>query len=210
MEQRNTQKRCRSDHVNETHPTRRFDNACSIDGWFSPRRYVMGKGDNVKITLAEMVDSDWPAVAAIYQEGIDTGHATFVSSVPTWEQFDNRHLSDGRLVARLGDSIVGWVGLSGVSNRCVYAGVAEMSIYVKAAARGHGIGYHLLTKAIEASEQAGFWTLQAGIFPENAASLALHKRCGFRLVGYRERLGKMNGLWRDVALMERRSAVAGV
>ena len=164
----------------------------------------------MKITTDKMVDLDWPAVAAIYQEGIDTGDATFEDSVPTWEQFDDRHLPDGRLVARLGDSIAGWIALCPVSNRCVYAGIAEVSIYVKAAARGRGVGHHLLTKAIEASEQAGLWTLQAGIFPENTASLALHKRCGFRLVGYRERLGRMDGVWRDVVLMERRSEVTGV
>ena len=162
------------------------------------------------VKIATMVDSDWPEVAAIYREGIDTGHATFEEDVPTWDQFDNRHLLDGRLVARLGESMVGWIALSPVSNRCVYSGVAEVSVYIKAAARGQGIGCHLLTRAIEASEQAGFWTLQAGIFPENAASLALHKRCGFRLVGYRERLGQMNGTWRDVALMERRSEIVGI
>jgi len=149
-------------------------------------------------------------VAAIYQEGIDTGDATFEDSVPTWEHFDNKHLTDGRLVARLGDNTVGWVALSPVSNRCVYAGVAEVSIYIKAAARGRGLGHQLLTKAIEASERAGVWTLQAGIFPENTASLALHQQCGFRLVGYRERLGQMKGVWRDVVLLERRGTVTGV
>jgi phosphinothricin acetyltransferase len=164
----------------------------------------------MQVTIEQMVASDWPAVAAIYQEGIDTGDATFEDNVPTWEQFDDKHLPDCRLVARVGADIVGWIALSPVSTRCVYAGVAEVSVYVKAAARGRGIGQQLLTEAIEASEQAGLWTLQAGIFPENAASLALHKRCGFRLVGYRERLGHMNGQWRDVVLLERRSEVAGV
>ncbi len=162
------------------------------------------------VTIATMVASDWPEVAAIYQEGIDTGHATFEEDVPTWKQFDSRHLLDGRLVARLGESVVGWAALSPVSSRCVYSGVAEVSVYIKAAARGQGIGSHLLARVIEASEQAGFWTLQAGIFPENAASLVLHKRCGFRLVGYRERLGRMNGIWRDVVLMERRSERVGI
>jgi L-amino acid N-acyltransferase YncA len=162
------------------------------------------------IVVESMKDGDWPAVAAIYQEGIDTGDATFETEMPTWEQFNGRHLRDCRLVARAGDALVGWAALSAVSSRCVYAGVAEVSVYVKAFARGQGVGKALLTEAVKESERAGFWTLQAGIFPENTASLALHKACGFRVVGYRERLGQMNGIWRDVVLLERRSKVVGI
>ena len=161
------------------------------------------------VKIEDMADSDWPAVEAIYQEGIETGDATFESGVPDWEQFDAKHLRDGRLAAKAGDHIVGWIALSPVSGRCVYSGVAEVSIYIKASARGQGVGKALLAAAAERSERAGLWTLQAGIFPENVSSLALHRHCGFRLVGYRERLGQMNGLWRDVILMERRSEVVG-
>jgi L-amino acid N-acyltransferase YncA len=161
------------------------------------------------IAVEKMKDEDWPAVAAIYQEGIDTGDATFEAGVPTWEQFNGRHLRPCRLVARVDGAILGWVALSAVSSRCVYTGVAEISIYIRAFARGQGIGKTLLAEAVRESERAGFWTLQAGIFPENTASLALHKACGFRVVGFREHLGQMNGLWRDVVLMERRSKVVG-
>jgi L-amino acid N-acyltransferase YncA len=162
------------------------------------------------IVVKNMKDEDWPAVAAIYQEGIETGDATFEANIPTWEQFNDRHLRDCRLVARARDTMVGWVALSAISSRCVYAGVAEVSVYVKAFARGQGVGKALLTEAVKESERAGFWTLQAGIFPENTASLALHRACGFRVVGYRERPGQMNGLWRDVVLLERRSKIVGI
>jgi L-amino acid N-acyltransferase YncA len=162
------------------------------------------------IALEKMKDEDWPAVVAIYREGIDTGDATFEADIPTWEQFDGRHLRDCRLVARVGGTVVGWAALSAVSSRCVYTGVAEVSVYVKASMRGQGMGKTLLTETVKESERVGFWTLQAGIFPENTASLALHKACGFRVVGFRERLGQMNGLWRDVVLLERRSKVVGI
>ena len=153
---------------------------------------------------------DWPRVAAIYAEGIATGNATFETAPPTWERFDASHLPDHRLVARAGDGeIVAWAALAGVSDRCVYAGVAENSIYVAGTARGMGVGRRLLTALLEGSEQAGIWTVQTGIFPENTSSLALHRRCGFRVVGVRERIGQLHGRWRDVLLLERRSARAG-
>ena len=153
---------------------------------------------------------DWPAVRAIYLEGIATGNATFETSAPQWEKWDAAHIASSRLVARVNREVLGWAALSAVSSRCVYAGVAEVSIYVAAAARGRGIGLRLLSELVKASEQAGIWTLQAGIFADNDASVRLHERCGFRIVGTRERLGQLKGTWRDVLLMERRSAVAGV
>jgi L-amino acid N-acyltransferase YncA len=157
-----------------------------------------------------MQDGDWEAVRAIYREGIATGNATFETDVPDWEAWDKNHLRACRLVARADDRVVGWAALTPYSSRRAYAGVAGLSIYVSASARGQGIGRTLLGALIEASEQAGLWTLQAGIFPENAASLALHRACGFREVGRRERIGRLNGVWRDVVLMERRSKVVGI
>ena len=151
----------------------------------------------------------WPAVRAIYLEGIATGNATFEQTAPEWDQWDAGHLPAARIVARADEDILGWAALSGVLTRCVYAGVAEVSVYVAARARGRGVGRELLARLIADSESEGIWTLQAGIFPENVASIALHEGAGFRLVGRRERLGQMNGRWRDVVLMERRSAAVG-
>jgi L-amino acid N-acyltransferase YncA len=159
--------------------------------------------------IGPMQARDWPAVRTIYEEGIATGNATFEADAPLWEAWNAAHLTTGRLVARDGERIVGWAALSPVSSRCAYAGVAEVSVYVAADARGRGIGKALLCALIEASEHAGIWTLQAGIFPENTGSIALHKSCGFRVVGRRERLGRMDDVWRDVMLLERRSQVAG-
>ena len=152
---------------------------------------------------------DWERVRAIYLEGIATGHATFETAVPSWEKWDADHLRQPRLVARDGSAILGWAALSPVSGRCVYGGVAEVSVYVGAAARGRGVGRALLLELVRTSEVAGIWTLQAGIFPENESSLALHNRCGFREVGRRERLGKLGATWRDVILLERRSRTIG-
>lgn len=162
------------------------------------------------LSIEALRPEDWPAVRSIYLEGIATGNATFEQSAPDWEKWDAGHLPALRIVARSesGD-VLGWAALSVVSGRCVYAGVAEVSIYVSELARGHGVGRQLLTRLVAASEAAGIWTLQAGIFPENIPSIALHERAGFRMVGKRERLGQMNGRWRDVILMERRSAIAG-
>jgi L-amino acid N-acyltransferase YncA len=156
-----------------------------------------------------MQPEDWPSVRAIYLEGIATGNATFEQTAPEWEKWDGGHLPAPRIVARSDGNVMGWAALSSVSSRCVYAGVAEVSIYVAERARGRGIGRQLMSRLIADSEAEGIWTLQAGIFPENVASIALHERAGFRIVGQRERLGQMNGRWRDVVLMERRSAVAG-
>lgn len=161
------------------------------------------------LRLRPMQDADWPAVHAIYAEGIATGHATFETDVPSREIWDAAHLADGRVVAERDGQVVGWAALSPVSSRCVYRGVAEVSVYVAAAARGSGVGRALLDALVRASEAAGIWTLQAGIFPENEASAALHRALGFRLIGVHERLGVLGGVWRDVALYERRSPSVG-
>lgn len=146
----------------------------------------------------------------IYREGINTGDATFETEAPTWEQWDSDHLADCRLVAKCDGQVVRWVALSPVSRRRVYSGVAEVSLYVRTSARRQGIGKTLLAAAIEESERAGIWTLQSMTFPENAASIALQESCGFRQVGRREHIGQMNGHWRDVILMERRSKKVGI
>lgn len=160
--------------------------------------------------IESMQPGHWEQVAAIYREGIATGQATFETGVPSWEQWERAHLPVARLIARQGDVFVGWAALSPVSQRQVYAGVAEVSVYVASTSRGCGIGRKLLAALIEESERNGIWTLQAGIFPENTASLALHHHAGFREVGRRERIGKMNGVWRDTVLLERRSKTIGL
>lgn len=160
--------------------------------------------------IRAMRNEDWPAVQKIYSEGIATGNATFETETPQWAKWDQGHLPDCRLVAANGERILGWAALSPVSTRRVYAGVAEVSIYVAAEARGQGLGTLLLQSLVEQSERCGVWTLQAGIFPENVPSVALHESCGFREVGLRQRLGQRGGTWRDVLLLERRSLRVGV
>jgi len=162
------------------------------------------------LEISEMSPSDWDEVRRIYAEGIATGHATLETEPPGWDSWDRSHRPDCRLIARGGDRMLGWAALSRVSERCAYGGVAEVSVYVASDARGRGVGKRLLAELIRASEGAGVWMLQAGIFPENRASIALHERCGFRIVGIRERLGKHQGVWRDVVLLERRSPGVGV
>jgi len=168
-------------------------------------------------TIDFMDESDWDQVRAIYLEGIATGQATFETEAPSWQQWDASHLPVRRLVACAGErrenavpAILGWAALSPVSERLVYAGVAEVNLYVGAAARGQGVGAALLAALISVSELHGIWTLQAGIFLENAASLALFKKLGFREVGRRERLGRLRGIWRNVLLLERRSTAVGI
>ncbi len=164
----------------------------------------------LSVAIDDLTEADWPAIRAIYLEGIATGNATFETSAPDWSEWDDRHLQCCRLVARLHSEILGWAALSPVSQRRVYAGVAEVSVYVAVRAQGKGVGSKLLASLVATSERNDIWTLQAGIFPENGASIDLHKRTGFRIVGTRERLGRMDGRWRDVILMERRSAIAGM
>ncbi len=167
------------------------------------------------VTVRDMIASDWPAVAAIYQAGIDTGHATFEARRPaSWDDFRSHKIDGCSLVALSGEAVFGWAALSPVSDRCAYAGVGEVSVYVDPAERGKGIGDALLDALIGRSEAEGIWTLQAGIFPENEASVRLHLKHGFRLVGVRERIGKMGfgpraGEWRDALFLERRSRIAG-
>jgi len=158
------------------------------------------------IVIGSMSAEDAAAVLAIYANGIATGDATFQTEVPGWEEWDAAHLRTPRLIARdPSGAVLGWCALSPVSRRAVYAGVAEESVYVAPAARGRGVGRALLDAMCRASEEAGIWTLQTGIFPENAASLALHEACGFRVLGVRDRIGRHLGRWRDVVFMERRS-----
>jgi L-amino acid N-acyltransferase YncA len=162
-------------------------------------------------TLIEpMSPSDWKQVRAIYLEGIAAGNATFETEAPSWEAWNSSHLPFARLVARVSDRVAGWAALGPVSQRCVYGGVAEVSVYVSQNHRHSGIGRHLLAALIGESERNGIWTLQAGMFPENSGSLALHRRLGFREVGRRERIGKLNGVWRDTMLLERRSSLVGI
>ncbi len=174
--------------------------------------------------IIPMQPEHWPAVREIYREGIETGQATFETEPPDWEKWTSGHRKDCRLVAvepiaeDLADFLIplgslrvlGWAALSPVSSRRVYSGVAEVSIYVATVARGSGVGKGLLKALIEQSEAHGVWTLQAGIFPENTASVALHKSCGFREVGVRRRIGKLGDSWRDTILLERRSSRVGV
>jgi phosphinothricin acetyltransferase len=159
------------------------------------------------LVIVPLLPEHWPAVARIYAEGIATGNATFETVVPAWERWDAAHLPDHRFVALLEREVVGWVAVGGVSERCVYAGVVENSVYVAEAARGRGVGRLLLERLAASTEAAGIWTIQTGIFPENEASVALHERVGFEVVGRRKRLGKLHGVWRDVLLLERRSSV---
>jgi len=164
---------------------------------------------DIGMVLRPLTARDWPRVREIYAEGIATGNATFETEPPSWDAWDAGHLEAPRLVAEIGGTVVAWAALAPVSRRAVYAGVADVSIYVSADARGQGVGRVLLDALVLAAEDAGLWTLQAGIFPENASSIALHERCGFRTVGRRERIGAMHGRWRDVMLMERRSGRTG-
>ena len=176
--------------------------------------------------IVPMLPNHWPAVREIYREGIATGNATFETELPEWEKWDSSHLKKYRLVALEPNEVeedaadlvinvdkgcvVGWAALSPASNRHVYRGVAEVSVYVAGAFRGRGVGRALLEALAQESEVNGIWTLQAGIFPENTASIALHKSCGFRKVGIRRGIGKLGDAWRDVVLLERRSTRVGV
>ncbi|USK36282.1 N-acetyltransferase family protein [Bacillus sp. F19] len=158
--------------------------------------------------IEKMLDNDWEQVRSIYLEGIATGNATFETDAPSWESWDEGHSKTCRLVAKVEKNVLGWAALSPVSGRCIYAGVADVSIYINHTNKGLGIGSALLRSIIDLSEKEGFWTLQAGIFPANIPSLKIHKKEGFREVGIRERIGKMNGVWRDVVFLERRNNIS--
>ncbi|MFE6709345.1 GNAT family N-acetyltransferase [Streptomyces sp. NPDC057695] len=159
------------------------------------------------VRIAPMGPRHAGQVLAIYQLGIDEGNATFEPTAPTWEAFDTVRLPDHRLVALDGGRVLGWAAVVPVSDRCAYAGVVEHSVYVHPDARGRGVGLALLSALLASTDAAGIWTVQSGIFPENTASLALHQRAGFRVVGTRARIGRHRGAWRDVVLVERRSPV---
>jgi L-amino acid N-acyltransferase YncA len=160
--------------------------------------------------IVEMLPLHWAAVRNIYLQGIATKQATFQTEAPAWEEWDKGHLPNLRYVSLVEDNVTGWAALSAVSGRCVYAGVTEVSVYIHEDFRGTGIGRRLLEKLIKESEKHEIWTLQSGIFPENLQSIALHESLGFRRVGFREKISKMDGVWRDTVLMERRSKVSGV
>jgi phosphinothricin acetyltransferase len=160
--------------------------------------------------IRAMKSEDWSDVSRIYKEGIDTNQATFETDVPPWDIWDASYHKFCRIVVEVGGQVVGWAALSPVSKRPVYRGVAEVSIYIGAEERGHGVGLALMNTLIEQSEQAGIWSLYSSMFPENEASVALHEKCGFRMIGSRERIAQHHSQWRDTALMERRSQVVGV
>jgi len=162
------------------------------------------------IVIGQMTEKSWTDVARIYESGIATKNATFQTEVPDWDSWDKAHRKDCRLIAIINGTIVGWAALSNVSSRCVYSGVAEVSIYVDSGYRKKGIGDKLMESLIKESELNGIWSLQSGIFPENTGSLKLHHKHGFRTIGIKERIGKMGNTWRDVLMVERRSHVVGV
>lgn len=164
----------------------------------------------VNMKLIEITAENYPEVAKIYGEGLQTGTATFETSIPDWEKWNSGHLSFGRIIAVEENNFLGWASLSPVSSRCVYGGVAEVSVYVSQAARGKGVGEFLLKNLIEISETNNIWTLQSGIFRDNVASHKLHIKCGFREIGYKERVGQLKGVWKDNVLLERRSKIVGV
>ena len=160
--------------------------------------------------IIDLLTEHWESVKKIYEDGIATGNATFQTSAPTWEEWNQAHIPIPRLIAIANDEILGWAALTPVSGRCVYAGVAEISIYIGSIARGKGIGKQLLNQLIEESEKQNIWTLQSGIFPENKASISLHQSAGFRIIGKREKIGMMDGKWRDIVLLEKRSHTIGI
>ena len=164
----------------------------------------------MEITFRKLQQTDWEQVANIYKEGIATGMATFETKVPNWKDWNEKQLHFCRIVAAANSTILGWIALSAVSSRDVYKGVAEVSVYVSKDFRGHKIGTKLLEKVIIESEAHGIWTLQSGIFPENLGSIKMHKNLGFREIGYREKIGKINDLWKDNILLERRSKKVGI
>jgi len=166
--------------------------------------------EHTEIIITKMLPGHWNAVADIYKQGIATGMATFEKDIPSWDAWNANHIEKCRSVALIRENIIGWAALSTVSSRCVYGGVGEVSVYVGTANRGKGVGELLLRNLIDQSEKLGYWTLQSGIFPENKKSIELHQKAGFRIIGYREKIGQLDGVWKDNILMERRSKITGL
>ena len=162
------------------------------------------------MNIIALLPEHWPGVKTIYEQGVATGQATFQTDSPTWEQWNASHLPHSRLVALRDNTVIGWAALTPVSGRCVYAGVAEVSVYIAPGYRGQKVGQTLLRALINSSEQHNLWTLQSSIFPENEASVHIHEKCGFRLVGYRDKIGQQHGIWRNTVILERRSTTVGV
>jgi phosphinothricin acetyltransferase len=165
---------------------------------------------NSQVIIQKMMTADWPEVVSIYKQGMATGLGTFETTAPSWEEWNAARAPHSRLVAREGGAVIGWAALSPVSKRACYSGVAEVGIYVADTARGRGVGRALLEALIASSEAHGIWTLQGVTFAANAASIAVQERCGFRIVGRRERIGKRDGMWHDTVILERRSTTVGV
>lgn len=165
---------------------------------------------NEELIFRNLKEADWESVSEIYKQGIDTGHATFELNVTTWKEWDKAHLENCRFVVEKNNAIVGWAALSAVSSRYVYRGVAEVSVYVSITHIGQNIGTLLLKKLVKESETFGIWTLQSSVFSENKGSIIIHEKSGFRKLGYREKVGQMNGFWRDTILLERRSTSVGI
>ena len=163
-----------------------------------------------KVEIRKMLPGHWQEVSEIYKEGIETGMATFEKEIPTWETWDLNHLKEGRLIALMNHKMAGWAALSLVSSRCVYGGVGEVSVYVAHKFKGNNVAKELLEKLIQESEKNGLWTVQSGVFTENIASIKLHAKLGFRKIGYREKIGKLDGVWKDNVLFERRSKLIGI
>ncbi|MBC5775496.1 N-acetyltransferase [Pontibacter sp. KCTC 32443] len=170
----------------------------------------MEASTSITTIVTELLATHYPEVKEIYELGIATNNATLETKAPEWEEWDAKYMKSCRLVALQDGRVTGWAALTAVSGRCVYAGVAEVSVYIHPEFKRQGIGRLLLNRLVAASEQEGIWTLQAGILKENVASIKLHEQCGFRVIGVREKLGQLHGQWRDICLMERRSKVVGV
>ncbi|MDB5017745.1 MAG: ywnH [Mucilaginibacter sp.] len=162
------------------------------------------------MNIENLTEKHWPEVKAIYESGVATGNANFSHQVPDWLEWDSTHVKNCRLVAVENNQVIGWAALTAISDRCVFAGVAEVSVYIAEGFRGKGIGKTLLAQLVKESEQNNFWTLESRIFAENAASIKIHEENGFRIVGSRERIGQLNGVWRDTLLLERRSIEVGI
>lgn len=167
-------------------------------------------GNEMEVEFRPMTRDDWEQVSEIYRQGIETCNATFETEIPSWDKWDSDHVRSCRIVASIKDLVVGWAALKPYSSRKVYSGVGMISIYISNEYKGLKVGTRLLGRLIEESENEGFWTLQSGIFPENSASIKLHQNCGFRIVGQREKIGRMNGIWRDTLMLERRSRKVGI